>query len=270
MKKILVPTDFSDASRNASVYAAQLAKDFNAVITLFHVYHFPTVVSEVPIMIVTPEELEEQNNRLLQKEVNYLKDKVGVEAQYKAVVGLTVDEIIVESPKFDLVVMGMQGAGSLSETLIGSIATATIKQVKQPLMVVPKTAGYTQPNTIVFACDKLENDYSKAVAVLKSFSAAFLSKIVVLNVKAEVAAQSVAGTVAGGVWLSKLSNAEFVSYSANENDVTESINEFAENKKADMIALVPHHYNFLENLFHKSITKKMAFHSHLPLLAIPE
>jgi hypothetical protein len=42
IRTILVPTDFSDGSRCAAQYAADLAKSVGARITLVHVFHMPS------------------------------------------------------------------------------------------------------------------------------------------------------------------------------------------------------------------------------------
>ena len=55
----------------------------------------------------------------------------------------------------------------------------------------------------------------------------------------------------------------------NEN-LVEEINEFAADQKADIIAIVPHQYSFVEKLFHKSISKNLAFYTHVPLFVIPD
>ena len=37
-----------------------------------------------------------------------------------------------------------------------------------------------------------------------------------------------------------------------------------------MLAIIPHRYKLFERIFHKSISKSLAFHTHIPLLALPE
>jgi len=37
-----------------------------------------------------------------------------------------------------------------------------------------------------------------------------------------------------------------------------------------MVVLIPHKHNLLERLFHKSISKNMAFHTNVPMLTLPE
>jgi nucleotide-binding universal stress UspA family protein len=53
-------------------------------------------------------------------------------------------------------------------------------------------------------------------------------------------------------------------------DLVDGINDFVKARKADMIAIIPHKYTFFNNLFHKSVSKRMAFHTKLPLLALPD
>ena len=43
MKKIVVPTDFSDVAQNALIYALELAKAFGAELLLVHTYELPII-----------------------------------------------------------------------------------------------------------------------------------------------------------------------------------------------------------------------------------
>ena len=66
MKKILVPTDFSELAENALKYAAQLAKRTDAELLLLHVYTIP-VFTENPILMNDNQYLEEQAIRGLEE-----------------------------------------------------------------------------------------------------------------------------------------------------------------------------------------------------------
>ena len=67
MKTILVPTDFSIAAENAVEYAIGFAKETNASIILFHSYHIPIPPTEVPIMMITSDELQKESESFLKK-----------------------------------------------------------------------------------------------------------------------------------------------------------------------------------------------------------
>ena len=57
MKIILVPTDFSASAENAMVYAGHLARKLDASVLLLHVYQIPISMNDVPVMMVSAEEL---------------------------------------------------------------------------------------------------------------------------------------------------------------------------------------------------------------------
>ncbi|MCG7860278.1 universal stress protein, partial [Flavihumibacter sediminis] len=67
MNAILVATDFSNPSRGAAAYAAALAKLNGATLTLLHAYLLPTPVSEVPYVMVSVEELQKDNEKLVKE-----------------------------------------------------------------------------------------------------------------------------------------------------------------------------------------------------------
>ena len=48
-----------------------------------------------------------------------------------------------------------------------------------------------------------------------------------------------------------------------------TIDRYSNKNEVDVIALVTYPKSFLEKVLRKSVTKKMAFHSTIPLLAIP-
>jgi hypothetical protein len=53
-------------------------------------------------------------------------------------------------------------------------------------------------------------------------------------------------------------------------DFTEAIHQFANDRKADLIITAPKKHGFLEKIFTTSHTEKLAYHTHIPLLAIQE
>ena len=74
MNTILVPVDFSPASRNAAVFAAELAKVLHTRLLLFHAYMLPTPISEVPYAMVTVDNLQKENEEQVKKEADLLHE----------------------------------------------------------------------------------------------------------------------------------------------------------------------------------------------------
>lgn len=264
MKTILVPTDFSDAANNAAAYAAHMAKAMQARIHLFHAYHFPVPPTDIPVL-VEPYQLQKENGELLRNEANRLKKIANVEIKCITRLGMAVDEILEEQKSADFIVMGMRGAGKLKETILGSIATATLRKAEIPVLVIPENVAYKRPEKIVFACDYLPGTDMHNLDILKEFG----SVVYVVNVTHKEEAVTLNISVEERLE-NELKDLEHFYYFPEKEDKVEAINEFAKIKQADMIAVIPHHYNLMERLFHKSMSKKMAFHTRLPMLALPD
>jgi nucleotide-binding universal stress UspA family protein len=50
-------------------------------------------------------------------------------------------------------------------------------------------------------------------------------------------------------------------------DIFEGITTYIADHHVDMVAMLTRKRNLLERIFHKSMTRKMAYHTHIPLLA---
>lgn len=268
MKNIIVAIDFSATSKNAAEYACEFAKSINASLTLLYVYHIPPPINETPVL-VSYEEMQEQNEKLLQKEAIRLKEKTGINIDYLVKIGLAVDEILEESKNSDLIIMGIKDTGKISEMLIGSTATSVMKKSKTSVLIIPEKCTFKKPDTIVFTCDFNPNINSNSINKLKAFQKVFNAKITIVNVKNKElpsTEQAIGGVILEG----ELEGTEHVYYFPENENLVDGINEFIERYNGDIVATIPHHYNFIETLFHKSVSKTIAFHTHLPILCIPD
>src|SRR3954467_11934452 len=121
MDTILLAVDFSPASRNAAVFAAELAKLLNTRLLLFHAYMLPTPISEVPYAMVTVDNLQKENEEQIKKEADWIHDNYGLEVEWLVRIGIASDEIktLTKEKEIGLIIMGMKGAGGLDK-IIGS------------------------------------------------------------------------------------------------------------------------------------------------------
>ena len=59
-------------------------------------------------------------------------------------------------------------------------------------------------------------------------------------------------------------------FSVTESEnVVDGVNECIDKFGSDLVALIPQKHSFFERLISEPSTKKMAFHTHVPLLTIP-
>jgi len=151
--KILVPLDGSEHSLRALETAIQIAKKFDAGVTLIHVYSVtvapiimpePTTLTPSGVPVVTPAEVSkmveaarEVGNRILTDGEQKVKSEtIQVDTVLKE--GNTVQEItkVANEGKFDLIVMGVRGISRLRELLVGSVSEGVIKHSSCPVLVI--------------------------------------------------------------------------------------------------------------------------------------
>ena len=96
----------------------------------------------------------------------------------------------------------------------------------------------------------------------------FNAKLYIINVEKEVEDIE----VDKAIQMMKIENAfddiEHSHHLPVDNDLIHGINEFVADKEIDMIAMIPHKHNLLSRMFKESNTKKMAFHTSIPLLTL--
>lgn len=274
MKTILVATDFSDIAKNAVNYAAEVANVAKAKLILFHVYHEPVFLAEIPISLPIGE---------IEKDcLECLKDiKKGIHKKYgdKLIVecicklGFPVDEINLYAKENDaeLIVMGMEGTSYLTEKIIGNITTSLIKKASCPVLAIDKHVRFSSMKNIVLASDYLEVENKTILNPMIELAKLFDSKIFVLNVVPELETVTTIGKAVEGIKINHALEAvnHTFHYSKSE-DVIEGINDFVDKQKINMVVMIPRTHSILHNLFHESNSKRMAFHTKVPLLALHE
>ena len=129
--KILLPIDGSKCSDEAVRYAAELAKKFDAKITMIHVYVPPETTRELPTI-----HLRDEGKKKMVKSKKIL-EKLGLDCSCILTTGQAADVILKESAKdYDLIVIGSRGMGFVKGFLLGSTTTRVAHHAKIPVMII--------------------------------------------------------------------------------------------------------------------------------------
>lgn len=139
-KKILVPTDASDYSRRALQTALEMARTFNAEVTLLHVSFTPQAFWGYAIsygITITQEQLY-QNGELAIEATLADIDIEGVTLHKKVEAGHPVSVIMkfIKENNVDLVVMGSHGYGVIAGSVLGSVSQRVLQRVDCPVLIV--------------------------------------------------------------------------------------------------------------------------------------
>lgn len=269
--RILVPTDFSEVANNALKYAMGLAAKTNAVIHLIHVKSFPVMDPSFPVdaMSTMIEEMDKISAKGMEEIRVKILDPAGVNYVLHDTSGFVNDEVetYCKGHNIDLIVMGTTGATGLQELLIGSNAATTIGRSEIPVMVIPPSAHLTPIKHILYASDYTEPEFP-ALSRLIYFAELYDADISVIHVKTDYDRffDSANNFFVKNKASIKRENIKLIQ--TDKTDISEGINDFIDNNPVDMLCLAKHNRSFFDRLFHRSLSKQMAYHTKIPLLVL--
>jgi len=182
MKTILIATDFSAASRNASLYGAELAKALKAKIILCNAYTVPQPGGALNVSISRYDIMMQTDKRLLDEADVLDPTKEMIETICDEGVAEDVIVNIANEKKVDFIVTGMKGSGNSLKKIFGSTVTSLIKISNIPVIVVPGKAAFSIPKIILYATDMPPGADVEHIEQLKPITDTFESKLYLVKV----------------------------------------------------------------------------------------
>ncbi|WP_248724270.1 universal stress protein [Seonamhaeicola sp. ML3] len=270
MKKILVPTDFSEQSENALKVAAQLAKTYNAEIYLLHMLELPlhkvdplNSYNDLPEAVFFMKLAHQKFEKLLDKA--YLK-------------GLTIHELVdfheifkgifqtCKKHDIDLIVMGSHGISGFRELLIGSNTEKVVRTSEVPVLVIKKEHTDFKVNHFVFASDFKEDSKVPFLKALK-FAELFKTEIHLLMV---VTANKFVTTIEAKKRIQKFLDTVTPNFCTihiyNDETIEKGIMNFSQSINADLIGMSTHGRQGISHFFNGSISEDLVNHSKRPVI----
>ncbi|MCJ7465608.1 MAG: universal stress protein [Maribacter sp.] len=276
MKRIILPTDFSENAYHAIQYALELYKNETSTFYLLHTYtpsiYMAEYVLHSPGQIGLGDVYQEDSMAKLEK----LKAKIA--KQFKnpkhtfvlhTAFNTLVDEIskTIVNEKADIVIMGTQGATGAKEILMGTNTVHVIKKATCPVIAVPANFEYENPKEILFPTD-YEIDYRTiAFNELISIAKSHLSHIEILHVLTgyELSPQQEKNKKKLARMLDK---APHFFHDVPNQEVIDAINGFQLKNRMGLLVMVQNKHTFLERLFLEPVIKKVGFHVTIPFMII--
>jgi len=142
-EKILYPTDFSDVSKKALNYLAQLKDAGTKEIVVLHVIdkkgidaisRYGAGSAETMIREITKEAKEEG------KKIEKKLMQSGLTVKIRIETGVPLKEIlkVEEEEKVSAIVIGSHGKTNIREMFLGSVSEKVIRQSKKPVLVIKR------------------------------------------------------------------------------------------------------------------------------------
>ncbi|MFP5040345.1 universal stress protein [Parasediminibacterium sp. JCM 36343] len=270
MKTILIPTDFSATSKNASLYAIDMAATIGIPKIVF--YHF----YETKLIYTPAGELDEvasiePNREKSIAELDAFIDSLGtiperIEIESYQGAG-SVNEGVVEVAAIvaaDLIVMGIAPGGLFKETFLGSHALSVAKHVSTPVLIVPASATFNKLEKVTLLSDFKNVEGSVPVNKIKVFLEHGFLELSILHLLSYD--EEIDNNHPEKQKLETLFKEYAPQFKYKESGhYTDDIIDFTAENDVDILIVVPEYHSLIETLFNDH-TKKLAFHSKVPLL----
>lgn len=276
MKKILVPTDFSDNAAAAYDYAALLAEKTSATIYLLHILDIPHAAGPLPDAdnkATADVHYMMEVMKLIKLRIEKLKNnKVFKSAKVVDIIeiGNVPSKICLAAKKYkaDIIVMGTHGVSGFQESFIGSNAERVIRNAAIPVLSVKNRMKNSKISTIVFASD-FSKETELVLPAISKIAEIFKARLILMKIVTMVDFQSSHETekqVEEFRKKNKLFNYSTQIYYAYSKE--EGIRNFSENAGADLIALGTHGRHGLAHFFKGSVAEEVVNHASLPVLTL--
>ncbi len=262
MKDVIIPVDFSEISLNAARYAADmLSGKTDTHVILYN-------------MFADKHESENAGRYLESLKVELLEKGVGNNIECIKEYGEDLVDCLgrlAYQKNAELIVMGISEKEEWRQIFIGSRALKMADQNVCPVMIIPPTAKYGGINNVALTSDFKDVDSTTPVLAIKAILELFSANLHIINVDNEHYVSLTDEYLAErGKMLEKFSdfNPEF--YFIGMNDFYEAVDQFTKDRNIDLLIVIPKNHSFFSRMFSKSHTKKLAFHSQVPILAAHE
>lgn len=277
MKRILLPTDFSNNSWSAIKYALQLFK--NETCTFYLLNTYTPAIYHVEYVLIEPaqfgiydavkenslRQLDEFETRI-KKEFNNPKHSVETIAAFNTLVSEIKE--VVEKNKIDYVVMGTKGATGAKEILFGTNTVHVFKNVKCPVLAIPDGFDFEAPHEVLFPTDYKIDYKNKHIRPIIDILSFYNSRVNILHATYgyELSEKQETNREKLETIFKKTTQ---LFHNVSGQTVAEAIDKFQLKAKVNLLVMINNKHSFFENLFFKNTISQIGFHLNIPFLVIP-
>lgn len=276
MRKILIPTDFSENAMNALKYACEFFKYDITEFFIMHAYQDDIYAED---NLVTRQNLAEITKSVSQKSKAQLETLVAniknfssnPKHSYTIISSnnILLDEadIIVKNENIDLILMGTKGASNNKKLIFGSHTLQVLKYVECPVLVIPENYKYIQPKHVLFPTNYLIPYKRRELQLLSDMLFPFKAKVDILYVSKSYKLLLRQEDNRAFI-LETLAKVKTGFHTVNTTQITGAIKTYITENKIDLLVMVNSRHSHLEHILFKSRLDKLSLNISIPFLAL--
>jgi nucleotide-binding universal stress UspA family protein len=280
MKKILLPTDFSDNAWNAIFTVIKLYARMECKFYLLHAYE-PQALNMLgnkgqQRLGIIYDSLSEYSKQELDKTLIYLEEnnhnpKHSFETFSKSD---TLEEAIAQltaETDFDLICMGTKGATGAKQVFMGSNTVKVLKKISGcTILAVPDDYNFQTLKSMAFPTDFSKKYEKNQLLPMIELASLWKTKIQVVHVAVEFELNE-QQLINQKLLKERLDVLDITFYNIDfEANVEQTLEKFMDHTQVDMMAIILYHHSFWEKIIGEPVVKKATFHTKVPLLILPE
>lgn len=275
MRKIVVPTDFSENAFNALKFAAELFKYETSELFLLHTYA-EEVYEDEKLPDEDLEKLKSATHEKALKNLDLIEEKIkeispNPRHRIKAIAafGLLVDEVneLVNSENADVVVMGTRGKTNDSHLTFGSNTLQVIKYIQCPVLSIPQGFGFNKLSNILFPTDFMIPYNKRELKMVAETAKAYSAGIHMLYIS-KFPAESMRQKDNKAYLKEQLSMAKTHFHRVEETERVPAIMKQINDLNIDMLVMVNSRYTYLESILFESTIDQISLHPKIPFLVL--
>lgn len=275
MKNILLPTDFSENSKNAIRFAMRF---FEGETCTFHILNSqkPSGYITADVLYGAPgtsiyEGILNDNKMELEKMVRFC-ESISEKENFTFVPKIDFDNIVdavnqaVALYNIELIIMGSNGATGAAEVIFGSNTLKIIRKVDCPIIVVPEGYVFEKIHSVLLSVNYQYDVTGEALEVLLKIVRKHKATLKILEIeedKIEIVPQK-------NLFKELFKNIAIERYCIKNLPYPMAINAFEQLIPIQLHAMVVERKSFLDRFIFGSDTSKISYGSLVPLLVLHE
>jgi nucleotide-binding universal stress UspA family protein len=270
MRTFLIPVPRQPSAQKIKEYLSMVAKPGVDKLYILHVISIPPFIDVTGIAIASTDQMMQEMQREVEVELSELGrhlKQAGYQVETYCPVGFFDQEFIRLAHELapSYVIMLTHGTHSWVENLIGSNASHVFNKLTTPVFIIPDQTNVTSFKKAEVAVE-LEMEHIDMFNDLMTLSEDLKMELNFVKIDKDLQLDVITNESV----LNKLQHEypgkiEYITH-RKAKDPAKGLEQYAEESNSDLIVLFTGRRNFIENLFHKSVTKSLVMHSHVPLL----